>query len=202
MNSQIWLLSSPLYMAPFQCRRIDRELFTGRQPRGVEQSGEVRDGPVTWAYAGYVWPHTTPYIPTTHYPTNLPTSLLSPFALLILLWCILLGFLIMSCIFLNIHLTWEMGFIFYCCLCLFWGRGPLEQKWSHFGSSWCSAAAVFQTSPLLEDLCSYGIVRSTLHPAGDVGLRVHVACLVLPTHHPSPCPSSSPPSCNRMQPSV
>ena len=50
------------------------EAFLPGQPRGVEQSARVRDGVVTWGYAGYVWPHTPPYIPptpTTTYPTPL-----------------------------------------------------------------------------------------------------------------------------------
>ena len=69
---QIWAVvhsssftSGPLW--PHSARWIDRGLFT-RQPRGVEQSGAVRDGVVTWGYAGYVWPHTPPYIPPTNSP--------------------------------------------------------------------------------------------------------------------------------------
>ena len=73
---QIWAVvhsssftSGPLW--PHSARWIDRGLFT-RQPRGVEQSGAVRDGVVTWGYAGYVWPHTPPYIPPTN-PPYIPT---------------------------------------------------------------------------------------------------------------------------------
>ena len=148
-----------------------------------------------------IQPHISP--PLTTQPTNQPTSLLSPFALLILLWCILLGFLMRSSIFLYIHPQhgkWELS---YTVVYAFSGekgrwskneailaaRGALLRqcfRHLHYWRTFAVTALCVQHCSLLE-MSASGFMSPVL------------SC---PPTTPPPCPSSSPPSCNRMQPSV